>query len=195
MPVPPTLATRRLLLRPFTLDDAPAVQAYVSDREVAWPTAAIPHPYPAGGAEAWIRGSARLMAEGTALVLAMTERESGALVGAVELRITPGHRRAEMGYWVGRPHWGRGFATEAASALVRYALGPLGLHRVHAGHLSSNPASGAVLRNAGMRHEGRLRAHAWRWGALHDLELYGIVAGDLPSAGPDESTRTAGERR
>ena len=188
--LPPTLTTDRLLLRGFTADDAPAVQAYVSTWELASTTAAIPHPYPPGAASAWIDTHAARHAAGEAVILAVTLRDSGELVGSIEMRITAGHRRGDLGYWTGPPHWGRRYATEAADALVRWSLTTLGLHRVFAAHFSRNPASGAVLRNIGMRHEGTLRSHVPRWDALEDLEVYGILADEMPPRLPARDSRS-----
>lgn len=178
--LPPTLTTERLMLRAFTADDAPAVQEYVSSWELASTTAAIPHPYPAGAAQAWIDTHAGRHASGEAVILAVTLRDSGELVGSIELRISAEHRRGDLGYWTGPPHWGRGYATEAAGALVRWAFRELGLHRVFAAAFRRNPGSSAVLRKVGMRHEGTLRSHVPRWGVLEDLEVYGVLADDLP---------------
>jgi ribosomal-protein-alanine N-acetyltransferase len=178
----PTLTTARLVLRPFTPDDAPAVHAHLADYEVAATTASIPHPYPEGDAEMWISTHAPRCAMGEAVVLAVTLRETGVLVGSIEIRLVAAHRRAELGYWVGRAHWGRGYATEAAGALVRWGFATLGLHRVTAAHLTRNPASGRVLAKMGMRHEGRLRKHFPKWGVLEDLDVYGVLEGELPPA-------------
>jgi ribosomal-protein-alanine N-acetyltransferase len=184
MPEPPTLTTARLVLRPFTAADAPAAHACVADREVASTTAAIPHPYPDGAAEAWIATHARRHEAGEAVILAITLRATGELVGSIEIRLVPVHKRAELGYWVGRPHWGRGYATEASDALLRWAFDTLDLHRVHGAHLARNPASGAVLRKLGMQHEGRLRSHFEKWGVMEDLDVYGLLEGELrPRAG------------
>jgi len=176
----PTLTSERLVLRPFTADDAAAVHAHLGDYEVAATTASIPHPYPPGGAETWIASHAPRCAAGEAVVLAITRRDSSVLVGSIEIRLVPGHRRAELGYWVGRAHWGHGYATEAADVLLRWGFATLGLHRVHAAHLSRNPASGRVLHKIGMRHEGRLRRHFLKWGVLEDLDLYGVLEHELP---------------
>lgn len=182
MEFPPTLRTARLVLRPFAAEDAAAVQANLQDREVASTTAMIPHPYPDGAAQAWIATHAPRHEAREAVVLAITLRDTGVLIGSIEIRIEAVHRRADMGYWIGREHWNRGYATEAADALLRWAMGTLGLHRAYAAHLSRNPASGAVLRKIGMRHEGTLRSHILKWGVLEDLELYGILAEELPPA-------------
>jgi ribosomal-protein-alanine N-acetyltransferase len=180
MPEPPTLTTARLVLRPYAAQDAPAAHAFVADRELASTTASIPHPYPEGAAEAWIATHAQRHAAGEAVILAVTLRETGELVGSIEIRLVPTHKRAELGYWIGRPHWGRGYATEAADALLRWAFDTLDLHRVHAAHLGRNPASGMVLRKIGMRHEGRLRSHFEKWGVMEDLDVYGLLADELP---------------
>jgi len=94
------------------------------------------------------------------------------------VRIEPDHRRAELGYWVGVPYWGNGYATEAARAVVKYGFGTLGLHRIFASHFANNPASARVLRKIGMRYEGRLRGHVLKWGEFLDLEMYGMLASD-----------------
>jgi [ribosomal protein S5]-alanine N-acetyltransferase len=172
------IETARLRLRAFRADDAASVQRQLSDREVACATASIPHPYPEGAATAWIVAAALRESAGEARVLAITRAADAVLVGAIELRLGRGGQRAELGFWIGRAHWGRGYATEAGRAVVRWAFQVLGLHRVHAAHFTRNPASGAVLRNLGMRHEGTLRAHVVRCDVPEDVELYGVLEDD-----------------
>ena len=175
---PPTLGTARLVLRPFTADDAAAVEPLVRAREVADTTLTIPHPYPAGGAAAWIGGHAAAWEAGARLVYALTARADGAIVGAMGLAIVAEHRRAELGYWVGVPWWNQGYATEAGHALLAHAFGPLALHRVQAHHFTRNPASGRVMQKLGMRHEGTHRGAVLKWGRFEDLESYAVLAGD-----------------
>jgi acetylornithine deacetylase/succinyl-diaminopimelate desuccinylase-like protein len=95
----------------------------------------------------------------------------------------PDHDRAEIGYWIGKPYWGRGYATEAAAAVLSYGFGALNLHRMHAYHYSRNPASGRVLQKIGMSHEGRAPGHIKKWGTHEDCELYGILRADWGEAG------------
>lgn len=181
MPVLPTITTQRLTLRPFSPTDAARVQELAGDREVADPTANIPHPYPDGMAEAWIATHAPEYQLGTHLTLAITE--GGPILGAITLRLESHQFRAELGYWVGRPYWGRGYATEAAAALVEYGFRQLGLRRIYANHFARNPASGRVMEKIGMRHEGVQRQHSWKEGRAEDLVRYGILVGD-PHPGP-----------
>lgn len=171
----PVLSTPRLRLRPFTLEDAPAVRRFAGDRGVAEMTLSIPHPYPEGAAEAWILSRPGDFERREHLTLAITAADSGELIGAIGLILALEHERAELGYWIGRPHWGRGYATEAAAALVAYGFDVLGLARIHAAHFSDNPASGRVLQKVGMAHEGRQRRHILKWGERRDLELYGML--------------------
>ncbi len=163
--------------------DVAAVRRLAGAREIADTTVHIPHPYPEGAAEAWIAELPDAYAEGRQAAFAVASREEGALLGCIGLVLAPEHLRAEMGYWIGVPYWGRGYATEAARAVLGFAFGPLGLHRVHAHHFTRNPASGTVLRRVGMRHEGRGREHVRKSGVHEDVELYGILRREWAEAG------------
>ena len=169
-----SLSTSRLLLRPLVGSDAPDVQRLAGDRAVAATTLNIPHPYEDGMAEEWIESQTREFEKQTVVTFGVVHRESGALVGACGLILNLEHSHAEMGYWIGKPHWGQGYATEAAQALLEYGW-ELGLHRVTARCFRGNPASGRVLQKIGMEYEGRLRDHAKKWGRFVDLEIYGIL--------------------
>jgi [ribosomal protein S5]-alanine N-acetyltransferase len=179
----PTLRTPRLLLRPFAAADAPTVHAVVSDREIAVSTLNIPHPYPDGLAEEWIAGQPKRWEAGEGAVFAAVLNDGGALVAAVGLDVSLPHRRGELGYWVAREFWNRGFATEAARAMVAFGFREMGLHRVQAQHFTRNPASGVVMQKLGMRHEGRLRHHLYKWGVHEDVEVYGLLEDELDHAG------------
>ena len=180
----PTLETERLILRPFTMEDADAVTALVGAREIAASTLSIPHPYDRSMAEQWLATHEAGFARGEAISFAVTLRDGGTLVGCVGLMVEPPHRRAEIGYWTGLAFWGRGFCTEAAAAVVRHAFESLGLHRIFAHHMARNPASGRVMQKIGMRHEGTLRGHVLKWGVHEDLELYGMVRDDFERGAP-----------
>lgn len=173
-----SLETGRLLLRPFTLADAPAVQSLAGAVEIASTTLQVPHPYEDGMAEVWILTHAPAYEAGTQAVFAITERTGGLLVGATGLTIEPAHARAELGYWIGVPYWGRGYATEAARALLELGFERLGLHRIQATYLTRNPASGRVMQKLGMHPEGVLRQHVRKWGVFEDLAVYGILAAE-----------------
>lgn len=174
----PTLATERLLLRPLRPGDAADVRRLAGSRAVADTALDVPHPFADGVAEAWIAEDRVRYDEGRSVVFAVTLRSGGSLVGAIGLsEIEPRHR-AELGYWIGEPYWGRGFATEAARPVLAYAFERLRLVRVHASHLARNAASGRVLEKIGMRREGVLRRHVRHRGALEDLVIHALMADD-----------------
>jgi ribosomal-protein-alanine N-acetyltransferase len=175
------LQTERLTLRPYELSDIPALMPLISAREVAATTPRIPHPYAESDAREFIAATQEDLASSNELRLGIVVRESNVLCGGGGLRIEPDHRRAELGYWIGVPHWGKGYATEAASAMMNYGFESLGLHRIFASHSTNNPASGRVLRKIGMRQEGCQRAHILKWGEFLDLEIYGRLASDVGS--------------
>jgi RimJ/RimL family protein N-acetyltransferase len=179
------LQTERLTLRTYALSDIPALVPLIGAREVAATTLRIPHPYTESDARDFIARTQEGLLNGSELRLGIVVRESDTLCGGVGLRIEDDHRRAELGYWIGVPYWGNGYATEAARAVVKYGFGTLGLHRIFASRFANNPASARVLKKIGMRHEGNLRAHVLKWGEFLDLEMYGMVASDL------ERTRSA----
>ncbi len=176
----PELATARLILRPFTLDDAAEVQQLAGAPEIEDTTLHIPHPYPDGLAAEWISHHPMNWDEGNSLTLAMTRREGGALLGGISLGFRPENDSAEMGYWIGVPYWNRGYTTEAAIALIDYGLHTLGLHRIYARHFARNPASGRVMAKAGMRYEGCMREALKKGDRYEDLVIYGILATDAP---------------
>lgn len=169
------LQTARLRLRPFVLGDASDVQRLAGEYDVAANTLRTPHPYPPGFAETWILGHRSAFEREEEVRLAMVQLEDGALVGAIGLMLNPPDRNAELGYWLGKPFWGLGYATEAGRAMLDYGFTALGLERIHAAHFARNPASGRVLLKLGMRHEGLLRRHVLKWGVLEDVDKYGIL--------------------
>lgn len=182
LPLPssqPVLETSRLALRPFAMDDAKLVQQLAGDREVAATTRLIPHPYPDGLAEAFIGSLPEQYRQGSGATFAIT-LQSGELIGAISLQFQWDDQHAEMGYWVGKPYWNRGFCTEAAHRVLQFAFGPLDLRRVFANYLANNPASGRVLSKLGMRQEGCLRQHRWKNDRFEDLVLCGILASEFP---------------
>lgn len=139
-----------VVLRLFELGDAPRVQALAGEREVAEMTQLIPHPYPDGAAAAWFAAQARERAAAREYTYAITLAGDGLLVGAIDLRPLP-HERESLGYWVGRAHWGRGYATAAARAVIALAFTLLDVDLLTASHLERNPASGRVMEKCGLQ--------------------------------------------
>lgn len=161
------------MLRPFVSADAARIEALCGDPAVALPTANIPHPYPAGAAAAWIATHDSDRDAGTAWSYAITHAEDDLLVGAIDLRIGP-NVDGNLGYWIGRPYWGRGYATLAVRALIAMALLNLDEDLLSAVHLARNNASGRVLEKCGLMLVRREhRPH--RGGPLEETCLWSIT--------------------
>ncbi len=173
-----TLETERLLLRPFCMSDAPTVQRLAGDYAIAKTTGTIPHPYEDGMAEEWIATHAPNVRTGQSWAWAVMRRADEALLGAMGLGRDAKNNSAELGYWIGKPYWGNGYGTEAARAVVAHGFAALDLHRIHARHMASNPASGRIMQKIGMVQEGRLREAEVRFGERHDMVLYAVLRGE-----------------
>ena len=151
----PVLETERLTLRAPRLRDAKAVARLASDRRVAENTARVPHPYRIDDAEQFIAAVNRTDGEATFGITL-----NGEVIGVCSVEARDGG--AEIGYWLGVPYWGRGYATEAVRAVIDHAFGDLGHAALAAGARISNPASRRVLEKCGFQWTGvglyRIRA-------------------------------------
>lgn len=141
-PTGKTLSTRRLVLRAIDEADLPDITSLAGDWDVASMTARIPYPYTLDDARHWIEG----LADGE-FVRAITH--DGLLVGLTGYMPTPDRASAEIGYWIGKPYWGRGYATEAAAALVAHAFGHARFERLECCHFADNLASQRVIEKLG----------------------------------------------
>jgi ribosomal-protein-alanine N-acetyltransferase len=137
-----SIATERLELRPPELSDAARIALLAGDYEVASMTGTIPHPYSEQMAAEWI-ASALAGEEGVVFAIL----NSGMLVGCTGYRGFG--ERAEIGYWIGKPYWGRGYASEAVKALIAHAFEMDEFAYLTAGHFLDNPASERVIRKLG----------------------------------------------
>lgn len=169
------LQTQRLLLRLFTLNDAPEICALAGDPAVADTTLAIPQPYEQDDAQRWVLRQREQIKRGRVVVLAIERRADQQLVGAASLFLRLAHRRGELGYWIGKPYWNTGYATEAASMLIGYGFETLKLNRIYARHMTRNPASARVLAKLGMTHEATLRQHIYKAGRFEDIAVHALL--------------------
>ena len=171
----PTIETERLRLRPLGAGDIDRLCELAGDEAVYRTTINIPHPYRRLDAEAWIGIAAGMWEDGSGAQFAIALRETDELIGGIGLTIERRHDRAELGFWVGVPHWGRGFTTEAGRAVLAFGFRELGLERIWAGHLAGNEASGRVQQKLGMTREGVLRRQFKKDGVFHDDVVYAIT--------------------
>ena len=165
----------------MTLDDAAYVKRLVNDPDIARDTLLIPHPYPDGLAAEWIATHEEKFERNENIVFGITLRETGELIGVVGVMPEP-HDQAEFGYWIGKPYWNRGYATEATAAVIRYAFETLGVNRVEASHFVRNPASGRVMEKCGMHLEGTLRQARKKYDEYVDVNVYSILRSEWEAA-------------
>ena len=144
----PVLETKRLCLRAPRLGDAKTVATLANDRRIAENTARIPHPYKLSDAEGFISGANKAGGEAVFLITLRDETIVGAC-GVVLQDETP-----ELGFWLGVPHWGNGYATEALHAVIDYAFTDLEHEALQAGARVTNPASRRVLEKCGFQWTG-----------------------------------------
>jgi len=149
----PEIGTDRLVLRAPVIADAPLVAELANDPVIARNTSRLPHPYALADAEAWL-GAIAAQDPHRNRSFAVEDRRLG-LVGVLgfdERR----PRQTEVGYWFGRPFWGRGYATEALAGALRWAEAAWGRRAIWAAHFDDNDASGQVLIKAGFLYTGEI---------------------------------------
>jgi RimJ/RimL family protein N-acetyltransferase len=137
------MRSARLTYRPLDYSDAARIALLAGDWDVARMTARIPYPYTLTQAHQWIGG----LEEGELVRVVELDRQ---LIGAVGF-VPNLDASAEIGYWIGRPWWGHGYATEAAAALVDHCFMGVGLARLTCCHFIDNPASARIIKKLGFR--------------------------------------------
>lgn len=153
--ITPVIETERLVLRAPLPQDAAAIAHLANERRIAVNTTRLPHPYGIEDAERFIAAVNRQAGEATFVIL-LAEAPIGVC------GVDPREEGPEIGYWLGVPYWGEGYATEAARALIDHAFAGLQHEILQAGARVSNPASRRVLEKCGFQWTGvqltRIRA-------------------------------------
>jgi RimJ/RimL family protein N-acetyltransferase len=164
-------------LSEFRPSDKYALVEHLGDRDIYDRTLRIPFPYTEQAADEWL-----------ALVATITEQQGRPVIWAIR---TPGDaliggcgfdgfqagesHRAEVGYWLAKPHWGRGIMTAVVQRVCRHAFEEFGLVKVTAHVFSHNPASARVLQKCGFQEEGFLRKHFLKDGRFIDARLFALL--------------------
>ncbi len=170
----PLIKSERLILRPFDIGDSTRVRELAGDKRIADVTANIPHPYPEGLAEEWISGHSLKWINLESVAFAITLADSELLIGAISL-MSLDESEGELGYWVGVDYWNNGYCSEACRKMVDFGFNNLNLKRIHAHHLSRNPASGKVLLNSGLIRIGSGKFVCGYRKENESVELYEII--------------------
>lgn len=185
--ISPTLLTERLILRPFTEEDAPDVFAYAKDEEtvryLTWPA------HKAESESLWaIRTFYQIPG-----VWAICKKEDGRCIGCIELRFK--EDSVDFGYVLRKDRWGQGIMTEALSAVLGEAFGHFGVKKVIGGHECGNNASGAVMRKCGMRWVAHRDAVQVMEHRRADMEYYEITDGTWKASYRNGRRATGGQEQ
>jgi len=182
-PAPPgfaQLAGEGFALRRWRADDLDALLRHADDPAVARGLSdRFPHPYTRADGEAFLAGKVVDLSNPVFAI-----EIDGEACGTIGLRPGVAERSigAELGYWLGRRHWGRGLMTRIVGLYLPQAFAALGLQRIQATVFDDNPASARVLQKNGFVEEGVMRRAVRKYGVVHDLRLFARTRGPAPGA-------------
>ena len=145
------LQTERLLLRPPVAADISRFVPFLNDFDVTKNLSRLPHPYSEDDGCAWVVRTAGERVRGEAFPFIVMEKTEGRLIGICGVQPQLDFM---LGYWFGKPYWGRGYATEAVRRVTKFAFDELGTNRLTASWIDDNPASGRVLEKIGCKPDG-----------------------------------------
>jgi [ribosomal protein S5]-alanine N-acetyltransferase len=170
----PTIETRRLILRPLALSDAPAIQRHFNNWNIIRNLAAVvPWPYPDDGAETFVRMQLEKIAAGEEIyqwVLALKAGD-GEAIGNIRFVSEADQPKGNRGFWLAEPHWNRGLMTEAIAAVNDFVFLTLGIESFHVCNVVSNVASRRVKQKTGAEfvgyiklahHNGQTKSERWK---------------------------------
>ena len=176
----PEISTPRLRLRALRSDDSRAVHAYAFDPDVARFM-----PWRSHSTEGFAQGLVNVMTQPGFLNWAVTIPPADLAIGMIFLHsYSRQHHKAELAFSLAKSQWGRGLATEAANAVLRFAFDVLGLNRIEALCMPGNAASIRVIERLGMKREGTMRRVHHRYDGFHDMELFAMLSSDVPESPP-----------
>jgi len=162
-------------LSEFQTDDQPAIVEHLQEKAIYDRTLRIPYPYTPADAAKWteiVAETTRQHGEPTQFAI---RGGDGGCIGAIGFDDLHKGHRAEIGYWLAKPWWGRGLMTDVVAAACRYAVDRWQLVRIYAYVFDFNAASARVLLKNGFEHEGRLRRQIHKDGKFLDADVFALV--------------------
>lgn len=176
----PELQTERLILNhPRESDRESLMSCLNADKIYAENTLNIPFPYQKKDADFFLNDMvAKGFEQQSQIIFAIRKRTDDAMTGSVGLHLTMEHRRAELGYWLARADWNKGYITEAVNAVLRYGFSELNLNKITAIYYTHNLASGRILEKCGFTFEALLKQEYMKNGILKDANRYAIFRED-----------------
>ena len=170
------LETERLILRPIEETDVPALFPLINNADVAASMLSTSYPYPKDEFAAFVMRCCEEIERRERYEMAIVLKETGLPIGAVRFfHIAWEHLRTELGYWLGKAYWGRGYMTEAVRQMTRFGFEDLDLEKICAYCFTDNAASVRVLEKVGFKQEGHIRHAVRKNGEFSDVLLFGII--------------------
>ncbi|RQP08877.1 MAG: N-acetyltransferase, partial [Chryseobacterium sp.] len=170
------LYTARLKLGKLEAKDILQIVRCANNRNISENTLNLPYPYTETNARFWIEMQSNGFRNGTEFIFGIYTEDDHKFVGGIGLHLDRQNNKAELGYWIAEPFWNRGYATEAAEAVLKFGFDTLKLNKIFATHFLHNPSSGRIMQKIGMKKEAELRQHYLKNGKYLDAVQYAIMS-------------------
>lgn len=169
----------KINLRNLDKLDAASITEHIQDKEISEFTY-IPHPYSLKDAYEFINHTAQVNDDKSGFHLGIEKKENNQIIGGIGLNtISHTHKKAELGYWISKIFWNKGYVTEAINLMVSYCFTKFDLVRIHAYVRPGNPASIKALEKCSFKEEGLLRKHQFQNGDHRDFYIYSILKEEI----------------
>jgi len=155
----PELITNNLTLRKIRPSDIPSLLKYCNNKNISDQIINIPYPYLEDDAVFRMNFVLQGFKNKDRYVFAISLKDSEELIGEIGLHLDKGNNSAQFGYWIAEPFWGKGIATEALAAILKFGFETLDLNKIYATHYPDNLASGKVMQNNKMIKEAEMKVH------------------------------------
>lgn len=172
-----TLESNRILLMCFKKEDAYRIAELANNEELA-NILGLPHPYKIDIAQEWIATQPELIKMGIEYPLTIIDKQVKEIVGTITIRVDKKNNKGELGYWIGRDFWGKGYASEAVNRMIEFGFIELHLNKIWASAISRNIASIKVLEKSGFQKEGTLRQNKLLLDTYEDVDVFGLLRCD-----------------
>ncbi len=171
----PKITTKRLILRPLEENDISTILELMKDKAISDVTLNIPYPYTENDARFWMNMARKGMENNNQYIFGIEDAATNKFIGGIDVAIEPKFDRAEIGYWIGKSYWNKGFCSEALAAIINFGFEELNLNKIFGVHIFENPASGKVMQKCGMQKEGELIEHIKKGDNYYSYVQYGIT--------------------
>ena len=171
----PELLTTKLRLRKIRPSDISSLLKYCNNKNISDQIINIPYPYLEEDAVFRMNFVLQGFKNKERYVFAISLKDSEELIGEIGLHLDKGNNSAQFGYWIAEPFWGKGIATEALAAILKFGFETLNLNKIYATHYPDNLSSGKVMLNNKMIKEAEMKDHYKINDAYRDVIQYRLT--------------------